>query len=187
MLRQWVKEHRRFLVAAPFAVIVGFAWPSYHGWDGKNGNPTHAVDVAEGEVGHYMGADFKLKRLRVEEPKTPTAEESAPQDAVVVVATFRGRMPDRKTQKDLYCSFTAQNADGWEWDSATSVDDYVPEHTSTNCNGQALNDQFKEVYPKPGEWFDFAVGFTVPKSRAVGLRPTLSYYKQYPDYLRFEH
>ncbi|MGH3094377.1 MAG: hypothetical protein ACRDMV_00045 [Streptosporangiales bacterium] len=188
MLRKWFKEHRRFLAAAPVALVLGFAWPGWQAWHGNDQSASEPIDVAAGEAGHYAGADFKLKRLQVEQPKSQSTEQSAPEDAVVVVATFRGRMPDKKTEKDLFCYFHVQNSDGWQWGSdSASVHDYVSEDTSDQCNGQTLNDKFEDVYPKPGKWFDFAVAFTVPESRAVGLRPTLEYHEEYPYYLRFEH
>lgn len=188
MLRQWFKEHRGFLAAAPVALVLGFAWPGWQAWHGNNGAPTQPIDVAKGEVAHYAGADFKLKRLKLEHAKTQGTEQSAPEKAVAVVATYRGRIPDKKTEKDLFCYFHVENAQGWKWESDSSISAraYVAKDLSDQCNGQTLNDEFKEVYPKPGKWFDFVVAFTVPKSRAVGLRPTLAYHEEYPHYLRFE-
>lgn len=187
MLRHWFAEHRAFLAAAPVALVLGLAWPGWQAWHGNDGSATDPIDVAKGEVAHYAGADFKLKNLKVEASKSHL-EQSAPEKAVSVVVTYRGRIPNKKTEKDLFCYFQVENADGWQWgsDSSISAGAYVSKHLSDQCNGKTLNDKFKDVYPKPGTWFDFVVAFTVPKSRAVGLRPTLAYSKEYPHYLRFE-
>lgn len=188
MIRNWLREHRGFLIALPVALIIGFGWPGYQWWTGNDGVAHRARDVGKDEVAHYNAGEFQLTGLSVEQPKPKqkfSIGPDIPKNAVVVVARFRGRIDNARSLKKFYCAFTVENSDGWTWDSASGLgQEYIPEGTSQSCNGETLN---KGPKPQPNQWYKFTVGFIVPENRTHGLRPTLDYYKSDPYYLRFAH
>lgn len=186
-VRSWLRRWRPYLVLAPLILVLGFAYPAWEAVTGNDDNPTSPDDVPKGQVAHYQGLSVRLTGLQVREPQQQSLGTPAPKGAVVVVATFKGRIDDPEKAKKLFCESTVENEDGWQWKSTDLNEPYIPEGTSTRCNGETLDENFDEVKPPPHEWYEFAYGYYVPKERAQGLRPTLSYHREYPRYLRFEH
>lgn len=189
-MRAWVRQFRRYLIAAPLVLVIGFGWNVWEAWHGNDNVAHRAYDVPKGKPIQWGPNTFELVSVKVEQPHKSSSgfdSSTAPRGAVVVVATFRGRIDDVKGYSKLYCDSRVENADGWTWPAISSgiPDQYVPPNTATNCDGKTLNKDFKDVVPSPHTWYTFAFGYYVPKSRAHGLRPTLEYSKEFPRYLRF--
>lgn len=180
--RRWLRKWRVHLMLAPLVLAVGLGFNAYESVTGNDDNPTKPVDVAKGQVGEYQGLSIELTKFERKRPSGFTAS-SFPKGSAVFVATFRGRIDDPKKAKKIFCESTIEAPDGWEWDSTTVSSPLIPENMPTTCEGKPL---FGKA-PRPGQWYTFAQGYAVPKERAKQqLRPTLSYYKEYPRYLRFE-
>ncbi|MBO0829132.1 MAG: hypothetical protein J2P24_15270 [Streptosporangiales bacterium] len=189
-MRAWIRQFRRYLIAAPLVLAVGFGWNVWYAWHGNDSVAHRPVDVPKGKRVQLGPDTVQLAGLRVERPRKSSSFDTStppPRGAVVVVATFRARIDDVKGYSKFYCDSSVQNADGWIWPAMSGgvPDQYVPPQTPKACDGKTLNKDFKDVVPKPHTWYRFAYGYYVPGSRAHGLRPTLEFYKEDPHYLRF--
>lgn len=189
-MRAWAHQFRRYLIAAPLVLALGFGWNVWDGWHGNDGSAHRAKDVPKGKPVRWGPNTVEFVGLKVEQPHKSSSgfdTSTAPRNAVVVVASFRARIDDVKGYKKFYCDSKVQNDDGWIWPAISGgvPDQYVPPNTPKNCDGKTLNKDFKDVVPEPHTWYRFAFGYYVPKSRAHGLRPTLEFYKENPTYLRF--
>lgn len=189
-MRAWAYQFRRYLIAAPLVLAVGFGWNVWNAWHGNDNSAHRAHDVPAGKPVRWGPNTFQLVSVKVERPHKSSSgfdPDPAPRGAVMVVATFRGRIDDVKGYKKLYCDSRVQNDQGWWWPALSSgiPDQYVPPHTAHFCDGKTLDKNFKDVVPAPHTWYTFAYGYYVPKSRAKGLRPTLEVSTQYPSFLRF--
>lgn len=187
-MRNWARRWRPYLILAPLILVLGFAYNGYEAVTGNDDNPTSPEDVPKGQVGEYQGLSIRLTSLKVQQPASGgvTGFSTVPKGAVVVVAKFRGRIDDPAKTKKIFCTAGIENEDGWEWETDNLGEPYVPEGTSTSCLGDKYDSNFDKVLPKPHQWYEFTYGYYVPKERARGLRPTISYYREYPRYLRFE-
>lgn len=188
-MRQWARRFRGYLIVLPLALVVGFGFHGYRGWTGNDGLPHRPVDVPKGESRQLGPITVKLVGISKKQPEPPgptSLNSDVPKDAVVVVAKFRGRIDDPKAAKKIFCETGVENAAGWEWDDEYLNEPYIPKDAAKNCNGKRLDDEFKDVFPKKGEWYDFYNGYYVPKDHAKDLMPILGHYPEYPNYLRFE-
>lgn len=187
-MRHWLREFRRYLIAAPLVLAVGFGWNVYHARHGIIRATRSAIDVPRGEPVRYGPATFELVGVRSAHPNRSTSVgQEVPRGAVVVVALFRGRIDDPNDARHLYCDAAVENDQGWRWDAEDGgpVEAYAPRPYwgPIGCDGSTTNDDGDEVRPAPHSWYRFAYVYYVPSSRAQGLRPTLQY--DNPRYLRF--
>jgi hypothetical protein len=195
-MRAWARQYRRYLIAAPLVLAVGFGWNVWDSWHGNDGIAHRADDVPKGKQVRFGPNTVEFVGLKVGRPHKSSSgfdSSTVPRNAVVVVATFRARIDDVKGYLDkdgkpaLYCESRIYNDEGWIWPDISGgvPDQYVPPNTPKNCDGTTLNKDFKDIVPKPHTWYRFAFGYYVPKDRAHGLRPTLESYKESPRFLRF--
>jgi hypothetical protein len=189
-MRDWARQYRRYLIAAPLVLAIGFGWNVWQAWHGNDGSAHRAHDVPKGKQVQFGPDTVELVSLKVEQPHKSSDgfdTSTAPRNAVVVVASFRARIDDVRGYSKFYCDSRVQNSDGWFWPAISGgvPDQYVQPNTPKNCDGKTLDKNFKDVVPEPHTWYRFAFGYYVPKSRAHGLRPTLEFYKEDPQYLRF--
>lgn len=195
-MRAWTRQHRRYLIAAPLVLAVGFGWNVWRSWHGNDGVAHRPVDVPKGKQVQVGPNTVEFVGLKVEQPHKPASgfdTSNAPRNSVVVVATFRARIDDMDHYLDkddkpaFYCESRVYNDEGWIWpDISGGVPaQYVSPETSKNCDGTRLSKDFKDIVPQPHTWYRFAFGYYVPKDRAHGLRPTLEYSDDAPKFLRF--
>lgn len=191
-MSEWLRRFRAYLIVFPLALIIGFGFHVYQAQRGLGGPENEPEDVPKGDTAKLGPATVRLLDVSVDEPQSGDDSGSAstvPSDAVVVVAKFRGRIDDAaRAKKDEfgYCGAKVENGDGWVWESESlSGDSYVPKNVSKSCDGSRMDKDFKKVKPDEGEWYEFAYVYLVPKDRATGLRPTLSFSTELPRYLRF--
>lgn len=186
-MKEWARRFRGYLIVLPLALAIGFGYHVYRAWTGNDGVAHKPVDVQKGELRTLGPITVKLVSLSVKQPESKSSSlgSDTPQNAVVVVAKFRGRMDDPKKAKKLFCESKVENVDGWKWKSEYLSEPYFPKDSAKGCDGKRLGSDFKDIVPKKGQWYDFYYGYYVPKERAKELAPTLGRYQEYPDYLRF--
>lgn len=189
-MKDWVRRFRGYLIVFPLALAVGFGYHVYRAYTGNDAVAHRPVDVRKGEERTFGPITVKLVDLAIKQPQQPkpgsySLNKDAPQNAVVVVAKFRGRLDNPKKRKKLYCDVNIENGDGWEWKSERLSEPYIPKDAAKSCDGTRLDANFKDIVPRKGEWYDFYYSFFVPKNRTDGLAPTFSRYQDAPDYLRF--
>lgn len=191
-MRQWARRFRGYLIVLPLALVVGFGFHGFNAYTGNNTLALRAVDVPKGEKAKLGPMTVQLVSLSVKQPQPPddgSFNPDIPKRAVVVVAHFRGRIDDAKVAKDdkLFCEAKIENGDEWEWKSELLSEPYVPDNVAKGCDGTHYDAKSNKVEPEQGEWYDFYHGSYVPKDRAKDLRPTLSWFREHPRYLRFEN
>ena len=184
-MSSWWRRWRAYLVLAPLILVLGFGYNTYEAVTGNDDSATSPEDVPKGRTARYQGIRVQLTSLTTRDAKQGEFPD-APKDTVFVVAKFRGRIDDPAKAKKIHCTSTIENAAGWKWKSTDVAPPDVEDGTSSGCDGSSLDENFDSVQPPPHKWYDFAYGYVVPKERAQELRPTLSYYKEHPRYLRFE-